>query len=156
MVVYQGIFFEEETEDFIRSLEKNKLPIKVRNLHCTLKIHPNNSEVFDDIVGEEVEVLLKGYGCDGKNSGFEVVLPDYVKEYYMNYDESGELKTPHIKTSLIKDAGAMDVKNMDFEPLSEPYVIKGRFGYCIGGRSNTFLSFFPQIDLQKARKRVRK
>lgn len=72
MVSYEGIFFLEDTADFIHSLEKNRLPIINNELHCTFKYHPSEDEIFDELIGKEFEVLIVGYANDGNNSEFEV------------------------------------------------------------------------------------
>ena len=156
MIVYEGIFFEGEVADFIRSIEEERLPKKIDKLHCTFKYLPRGDEVFEELVGEEIEVLITGYGCDGKNSGFMIELPLDIRNFYINYDKDKEnqLTVPHITTSLAWDAKAVDTKNLEFKPLPEPYVVKGRFGYLIGGRTNSFVSFMPQVDIHKIRKRL--
>lgn len=143
MLSYEGIFFEEDTLDFIRSLEKTQLPIVNDEIHCTFKYHPEEDEIFDELVGNEIEILLIGYGCDGNNSGFEIQLPDNVKRYYINYEENdpSKLKIPHITASLAVGAKASNTKNLKFEKLSNPYVVKGRFGYWIKEDNHEYLSF---------------
>ncbi len=152
MIVYQRVFFDGKDEKLIRTLEKEQLTMKVRNLHCTFNYRPSDNDVFDDIVGEEIELMLVGYGCDGNNSGFEVKIPEEMLEYYKNY-YGDEIVTPHITTSIAKVENAFDTKDLDFEPFPEPYIIKGKYGYFIGGRSNSFISFEPQIDIKRIRKR---
>lgn len=87
MISYEGIFFEGETADFIHSLEKNQLPFINDKIHCTFKYHPDKSELFENLIGKEIQVLLIGYGCNGKDSGFELQLPSEIMQYYINYDE---------------------------------------------------------------------
>lgn len=141
MVKYQAIFFEGESADLIRSAEQVHLPIVNDEYHCTFKYRPSDEELFDAVVGKEVEILLVGYGCDGKNSGFEVVLPIDAEKYYSNYDKDGMLKTPHITTSLSEDAKAVDTVNLDFKHLDKPIAIKGRFGYWVDENDMEFISY---------------
>ena len=143
MLSYEGIFFEGETVDFIHSLEKEKLPVINDEIHCTFKYHPNDNEIFDELVGKEIEVLLVGYGYDGKNSGFKLELPNEIKKYYINYDEDNKevLKVPHITASLSIDAKASQTKNLDFKPLPNPIPIKGKFGYWIKDNDSEYLSY---------------
>ena len=47
----------------------------------------SKDELFNDIVGTEVNVLIIGYACDGQNSGFLIKIPEEYMEYYLNYDE---------------------------------------------------------------------
>ena len=44
--------------------------------------------------------ILLGYGCDGKNSGFQVDFQDELKEYYKNTDPEGKPVLPHITASI--------------------------------------------------------
>ena len=87
MLSYEGIFFEADMVDLIHSLETEKLAIVNDEIHCTFKYHPTTDEIFNDIVGKTFEVYLIGYGNDGQNSGFEILFPDELKDYYINYDE---------------------------------------------------------------------
>lgn len=143
MISYEGIFFEGETVDLIHSLEKEPLSNVNDKIHCTFKYHPSEDEIFDELVGNEIEVLIVGYGCDGDNSGFEVQLPADVSRYYINYDEKkpGKLKKPHITASLAKGAKASNTKDLKFERLPNFYIIKGRFGYWIKEGDNEYVSY---------------
>ncbi len=141
MVKYQGIFFEGESAELIRSTEKVHLPIVNDKYHCTLKYRPSDEEIFDSVVGNEVEILLVGYACDGKNSGFEIVLPYDAERYNTNYDSEGMLKTPHITASLSEDARAVDTANLDFKPLDKPIAVKGRYGYWIKQDDAEYISY---------------
>lgn len=145
MLSYEGIFFDEDMVDIIHSLEKGKLSSINDNIHCTFKYHPNNNEIFNEIVGKVFEVYLIGYGNDGKNSGFEVLLPRELEKYYINFDEENPmvLKVPHITASLEVDAKASNTKNLDFKPLDTPIKLTGRFGYWIKEENKEYLSFEP-------------
>ena len=143
MVKYQGIFFEGEAADLIRSAEGVHLPVVNDEYHCTFKYRPSDAEIFDAVAGKEIEVLLVGYACDGKNSGFEIVLPFDVEKYYTNYDSEGMLKTPHITTSLTPDARAVDTANLNFRPLPKPIAVTGRFGYWVEKDDMKFISYEP-------------
>lgn len=143
MLSYEGIFFEGETAEFIHSLEKEKLPVINDEIHCTFKYHPSNEEIFNELVGKEIEILLVGYACDEKNSGFQIKLPDNIIEYYINYEEdnSKKLKIPHITASLNEGAKASNTKNLSFEPLDTPYIVRGKFGYWIKKENTEYISY---------------
>lgn len=145
MLSYEGIFFEEDMLNMIYSLEKKKLARINDEIHCTFKYHPKNNEIFNEIVGQVFEVYLVGYGNDGQNSGFEVFLPEELKEYYINFDEQNPdlLKVPHITVSLAEGAKASNTKNLDFKPLEKPIKLVGKFGYWIKDEDNEYLSFEP-------------
>lgn len=138
MVRYMGIFFEGEQAELIKSLQPTKLERTNDEIHCTFKYKPSNEELIEDLVGQEVEVYLIGYGCDGKNSGFEVAFDESYDPYYINYhedkkDENGLplLKPKHITASLADGAVAAHTKDLDFVRLAEPILVTGRFGYWI-------------------------
>ena len=75
MVSYEGLFFDDEYEKLIFSLEGKHLGIVNDKLHCTFKYRPTEDEIFNDIAGEDFELCIVGYGNDGKNSAFKVILP---------------------------------------------------------------------------------
>ena len=136
MIVYEGIFFEdEETVRLIHSHERRQLPNLYGPLHVTFKFRPTGEELYDHLVGSEIEVLVIGYGCDGNNSGFAVLLPDDLEEYFINCHEGnpGVKKVPHITASLAPGARAVNTKDLEFEPLPEPFIIRGKFGYFVKG-----------------------
>lgn len=81
MISYEGLFFDNEMVDLIHSFEKEKLSKVNDKIHCTFKYHPTDDEIFNDIVGKTFEVSLIGYGNDGNNSGFEISLPQELKDY---------------------------------------------------------------------------
>lgn len=143
MLSYEGIFFEEDMVKIIHSLEKEKLARVNDEIHCTFKYHPSNNEIFNEIVGQVFEVYLIGYGNDGQNSGFEILLPEELREYYINFDEQNPdvLKVPHITASLAEGAKASNTKNLDFKPLEKPIKLIGKFGYWIKDENNEYLSF---------------
>ncbi len=143
MVLYEGIFFEGDSSKLIVLNERSPLEKRVSNFHCTFKFRPKDEEIFDEIVGEDVNVMVIGYGCDGKNSGYEVVLPGYIQKYYLNYDKNNpeKLTTSHITISLAKGARAVDTKNLEFSPLYRPFVLRGRFGYYISEGKEQYVSY---------------
>ena len=152
MVRYMGIFFEGEQAEIIKSLQPTKLARTNDEIHCTFKYKPTDAELIDDIVGQEVEVYLIGYGCDGKNSGFEITFDEAYDPYYVNYDDSKKdeygnpvLKTKHITASLAEGAVAAHTKDLEFVRLAEPVVVIGKFGYWI-----TAPGVDPHISYEKA------
>ena len=152
MLSYEGIFFEANVVELIHSLETEKLSKVNDEIHCTFKYHPNEEEVFDELVGKSFEVFLIGYGNDGMNSGFQISLPDELIPYYINYDEQNPdiLKVPHITASLSEGAKASSTKNLDFKPLKKPIRIIGKFGYWIKDKNGEYVSYEP-ISKSKTR-----
>lgn len=145
MVSYEGIFFDEETTKLIHSLETKTLALVNDEIHFTLKYHPTKEEIFNNLVGQEFEIILIGYGNNNRNSGFEIKLPKELLPYYINYDEQNpkKLKIPHITASLSENAKSADTKNLKFEPLKQPIKIKGRFGFWIKEEHQEYLSYSP-------------
>lgn len=143
MLKYEAIFLDEESVKLIHRLEENKLDRVNDEIHLTLKYKPNDNEIFNDIVGQEFEMYLIGYGNDGNNSGFEIELSENLKPYYINYDETNTniLKKPHITASLSEEAEAVNTKNLDFKNLPQKYTVKGRFGFWIEYDDKEYLSF---------------
>ena len=141
MLSYEGIFFDEEEENLIFSLEKKNLGLVNDKLHCTFKYHPTEKEIFNNLVGEYFDVYLIGYGNDNKNSAFMITLPEELKEYYINYDTDNKLKVPHITVSLYEGASANNSKDLDFKVLDEPIKVRGRFGYFIKDDDRGYIFF---------------
>lgn len=133
MIIYEAIFFDKETVELIHSLEEKPLPILSEDVHCTFKFRPKKNEIFNDLVGKEIEVTLTGYASDGMNSGFKLQLPEDIMKYYINYDEKNptKLKVPHITTSLGIGATPMNTKDLKFKDLPKKYKIKGKFGFWV-------------------------
>lgn len=141
-VSYEGIFFEGEELEKIKSLEKEHLPVTNDQVHCTFKYHPNEDELFDNLLGKTFEIKLIGYASNGKNSGFEIELPSKLRDYYINYDETtGKLKVPHITVSLAEDAKAVNTKKLKFIPLPKKQKILGKFGYWIKEDDKEYVSY---------------
>ena len=144
MLKYEAIFLDEESINLIHKLETNKLDRVNDEIHLTIKYKPDSNEIFNELIGQEFELYLIGYGNDGINAGFEVELPNNLKPYYINYDEEDntKIKIPHITSSLAIDAKAMNTKNLTFTKLPTRYTVKGKFGFWIEDEDGTeYLSF---------------
>lgn len=83
MLSYEGIFFDENALKIIKANELYHLPILNDIIHCTFKYHPLENEIFDELVEKKFEIRLIGYGCNGKNSGFQIKLPNELINYYI-------------------------------------------------------------------------
>lgn len=142
MVIYEGLFFDEEEASIINSLDEGHLPIIINEVHCTFKFKPQKDEIFDEIVGNLYEITLIGYGCDGQNSGFEIKLPSELEKFYINYEsDSSILRVPHITSSLNYGALPKNTKDLNFKPLEKEIKIKGRFGYWVKDGDRGHISF---------------
>lgn len=149
MIRYEGLFFEGKVAALIHLLDKPSLEFVNDKLHCTFKYLPDDEEIFDELAGKSFEVYIVGYGNDGKNSGFAIELPKELQKYYINYNEEGELKTPHITVSLSKGSKAVDTCNLEFKPLKKPIKITGKFGYWLRKGPKEFISYQPYLRKSK-------
>lgn len=136
MIHYAGIFFEDESEELIQKLEKNKLDTVHDKLHCTFKYEPVDESIYDEIVGKEFEVTLIGYGSNKENSGFEIIIPEELREYYGNPNG-----VAHITASISNDGKAANTSKLVFKKLDEPIKVKGRFGYWMVEDDKEYLSY---------------
>ena len=145
MLHYEGIFFDEESVNIIHSLETEQLARINDEIHCTFKYKPKDDEIFNEIVGKNFELYLVGYANDDNNSGFEILLPQELLPYYINYDEENPevLKIPHITASLSENAIASNTKNLKFVPLEHPVKVTGKFGFWIKSGTEEYVSYEP-------------
>lgn len=124
---YQGIFLNEETQKKLVQLQENGLSDIVNDMHITF----NFGELYkfpDELMNKEIALKLIGYASDGKNSGFQVELPEELKSYYKNKNGA------HITVSLGEVDGvkgkAVDTGTMNFEEI-DPVEISGKLGYFV-------------------------
>lgn len=142
MVKYEGIFLDEESVKIVKENEGKKLKDHNDEIHITFKYMPSDDEIFDELVGKEYTLYLVGYENDGMNSGFEVMLGEELKKYFINYDEdTGLLKTPHITVSMAEGAKAYKTKDLKFKKLDSPIKVTGIFGYWISEDDREYISF---------------
>ena len=143
---YQGIFFDEETSKKLEELQQNQLESPVQDMHITFKFG-ELEEYPDELMGKYIEVTLIGYGCDGKNSGFEVELPADVEAKFYKGNRPIHI-TVSIGTVNGKKAKPVDTAKLHFEPLTDPVTVSGRFGYFVFGEVKIFFdnSIFHKDD----------
>ena len=141
MVKYVGIFIDANDVGKIIENEKVCLAKRPKNFHCTMQYMPQDLKSFNDIMGKKVVIALTGHGNDGENSGYSVQLPDDIKKYFLNADEQGNLKVPHITTSLSDEGNAVNTANLNFEDLEKPIFVRGRFGAFVKEGDLEYISF---------------
>lgn len=124
---YQGIFFDKETQKKLVQLQENGLSDIVNDMHITFNFGELD-KYPDELMNKEIALKLIGYASDGKNSGFQVELPEELKSYYKNKNGA------HITVSLGEVDGvkgrAVDTGTMNFEEI-DPVEISGKLGYFV-------------------------
>lgn len=125
---YQGAFFKEEVMKRLIGLQKKGLADVVNDMHITF----NFGEILpfpDELMEKDISFKVIGYASDGKNSGFQVEMPEELKLYYKNVNR------PHITVSLGEVDGVkgkpVDTGTLNFEKIDEPFEISGQLGYFI-------------------------
>ena len=145
MVAYEGIFFDEDEINKIKSYELRFLGKIHNKMHCTFVYKPQNEDLFDELLNKEISINLISYGYDNNNSGFEVLIPEYYMKYYKHYDRNGDIVKPHITSSISNKGKSKNTRYLKFTPLKEQVKITGRFGYwIIDDNGKEYLSFKPQ------------
>ena len=85
-------------------------------------------------------IIFCASGVD-QNSGYRVQLPNEIKKYFLNVDEQGNLKIPHITTSLSEEGEAVNTMNLSFKTLENPIFVHGRFGAFVKEEDVEYVSF---------------
>ena len=121
----------KSTQEKIVELQEKGLSDIVKDMHITFKF--GETEKYPpELMGKEFKVKVVGYASDGKNSGFQIELPEELRDFYQN--QNG----PHITVSLGEIDGvkgkAVDTGTLNFEPIEEPIEIPGKLGYFVFGK----------------------
>ena len=115
MPIYWGVFLERDMPC--------ALPTQVRNQHVTFGFRAEPPAGIP--WGEEVNVEIVGYGNDGQNEGYLVVL---TSEQLSVYDGA-----PYAHITIGLNGGKpKDTWKLHFEDI-KPRTVKGRWGKFLGG-----------------------
>ena len=149
---YQGLFLDEKTQEKLVELQKNGLSDITKDMHITFKFG-ETEQYPEELIGKEFNVKIIGYASDGKNSGFQVELPEELKPYYKN--QNG----PHITVSLGEVDGikgkAVDTGTLNFEPIEEPFEISSKLGYFVYGKGKVMdNSIFGKIKGEQPKEKA--
>lgn len=130
-------------------MQKNGLSDITKDMHITFKFG-ETEQYPEELIGKEFNVKIIGYASDGKNSGFQVELPEELKPYYKN--QNG----PHITVSLGEVDGikgkAVDTGTLNFEPIEEPFEIPSKLGYFVYGKGKVMdNSIFGKIKEEQSK-----
>ncbi len=151
---YQGLFLDEKTQEKLVELQKDGLSDITKDMHITFKFG-ETEQYPEELIGKEFKIKIIGYASDGKNSGFQVELPEELKPYYKN--QNG----PHITVSLGEVNGvkgkAVDTGTLNFEPIEEPFEISSKMGYFVYGKGKIMdNSIFEKTTEEKQKTDVKK
>lgn len=118
---YSAVFYPP---DVIRTLQAHEAEPLMRDVdlrHTTLQFSAKEAleTIPQEMLGKAIPVEVIGYGCDGKNSGFLVCIPESL------HAQSG---IAHITMSLGEKGKAVDTAHLEFKPI-EPFMIAGQIGY---------------------------
>ena len=128
---YQGIFFDEATSKRIISIQPSPLAEPVSDMHVTFRF--GELEMYPkELMNKNIELKVVGYGCNGKNSGFEVELPEDIEAKYYKGNRPIHV-TVSIGTVNGERGKPVDTAKLKFLPLRRPITIKGKFGYFVFG-----------------------
>ena len=148
---YQGLFLDVETQEKLIELQKKGLKDIVKDMHITF----NFGEIQQyppELIGKEFKVKIIGYASDGKNSGFQVELPQELSTYYQN--QNG----PHITVSLGEINGvkgkAVDTGTLQFEPIEEQIEISSKLGYFVFGKGKIMDNSFFEVEKKMEEKQI--
>lgn len=124
-VIYQGLFLDAESLELLNKMEgSKKLERDISSKHITFEIYPT-LPFPDSLMGQNLTVDVVGYGNNGHNSGFEVVLSD---ELYSSYKNN---KRPHITSSVSLTGEPKNTASLYFKPIT-PFKVTGVLGYYYG------------------------
>ena len=120
-VIYEGIFFDGLSF-------AGRLPKKVAYKHLTTAFRPSTAS--SHLYGEQVAVLVTGYGNDGDNEGYKVVFIDGSEEIKRKIEN---LPVPHITLSTSLSGKPVNTAKLSFDESyfdDYPYdfVLYGKFG----------------------------
>lgn len=124
-MIYAGIFLNED-DQFVGSLDKT-----IEHQHVTIAFKPDKrtQDIIMNHLGETVELMVEGYGCDDDNEGLKVMIFDWasmgLKPLFDNID------IPHITISVSETGKPKDTAKLEFENTPAFFIV-GKIGYFDG------------------------
>ena len=124
-MIYAGIFLDED-DQFIGSLDKT-----IEHQHVTIAFKPDEETeaVIRKHLGEEVELMVEGYGCDDDNEGLKVMIFDWDSMELMPLFDNIDI--PHITISVSETGKPKDTAKLEFEDTPAFFIV-GKIGYFDG------------------------
>lgn len=93
--------------------------------HVTLSYMPEDAH--EGSFGQTQRMRVIGYGNDGRNEGIKVELIGQSPDAAIASLEQG-VECPHVTLSVSPDGRPADTRDLDFEPLDEPFEMTGTYG----------------------------
>lgn len=116
-VIYVGLFLEEPLQ--------GKLSKQTMNQHVTLAFRPEEGFLKEDLLGKCFNVRLVGYGCSLDNEGYQVTIPEELK--------NTQQVPLHITVSTSEYGKPVKTGYLLFHPIgAQTRVVRARYGYFDG------------------------
>ena len=130
-VKYTGVFVDP---DELFDKVGYRLDHRVDSPHVTTAFKPGADQINLGKLGAEAKITAIGYGNDGENEG---LLVRVESDYPVVQEACDALKTPHITLSVSENGHARNTAFLDFQPLSKPFEVTGRYGVYVKGKPYT-------------------
>lgn len=120
-----GLFpADEHYQNFLHDIAVLECPVDYPHVTFGYKVDVPADIDWDAVY--DVEVI--GYGCDGDNEGYAISFPAELDNFYFGAD------VPHLTLSTSEDGAPVNTAFIDFDEVTEPYVIPMKFGYYSRGK----------------------
>ena len=121
--VYIGCFFPRDAVLLHAArIAPRRLDRIIQHPHVTFVYAPE--QVDTSLFGLPVQAQVVGYGNDGRNEGFRVLLTARSPALCRLADA---IEQPHITLSVAAGGHSVDTGRLTFSPI-EPFLLEGRFG----------------------------
>ena len=121
---YIGCFFDStELGALVADVRTAALECPTRFPHVTYAYRPE--QVDELLFGIPVEVTAIGYGNDGRTEGLRIELSCTDSTVTQM---ARKIATPHITLSTAAGVEPVETRNLDFQPLEQPFTFVGLFG----------------------------
>ena len=120
---YVGCFISyEKLMEKLNISNRHRLSREILNTHITFVYKPSVS--YESLFGEEVRVMVTGYGINDENEGLAVKLSSDNAE--LN-ELINRIEVPHITLSVSSHGESKNTRYLTFSEI-EPFEIVGKFG----------------------------
>lgn len=121
--VYIGLFLNEQLAG---TLERTSFPGGQHVTLCFLLKYAEEKrawieECYASLIGKEEEIMVVGYGNDGKNEAYQVALPSIYRKHIIG-------TVPHITIGCSADGIPVDSGKLKFKSIT-PFIVKARLDF---------------------------